>query len=132
VPFGNRQKYVQDFFAARGISPERIQVVPRTLEKDYFARYQQVDIALDPFPWAGGTTTCDAIWMGVPVISLATENTVSRGGLSILTNLGFPEWVAGTPDEYIAKAKALAADPARLSELRTTLRERMQRSVLMD
>ncbi len=132
VPTGNRVDYVRNFFTTRGIAPERLQLVPRTREDVYFKRYQDVDIALDTFPWAGGTTTCDALWMGVPVISLAQENTISRGGLSILSNLGLQEWVARTHDDYIAKAKAFSTDVLRLQKLRGTLRERMRHSVVMD
>ncbi len=134
VPVGSRQAYVREFFAARGIAPERLTLVGRIKEELYFRNYGLVDIALDPFPWAGGTTTCDALWMGVPVITWggAPGQTLQRGGVSILSNLGCPEWIAGTPDEYIAKARALAADLPRLAEIRAGLRGRMQRSVLMD
>src|SRR5205823_1309837 len=85
-----------------------------------------------PFPYGGGTTTCDALWMGVPVISLRGKTAVGRGGLSILSNLGLTDLVAHTPDEYIHIASALANDLHRLAELRAALRPRMQQSPLMD
>jgi protein O-GlcNAc transferase len=136
VPAGSREQYVRQMFEREGVARERLELVPRCRESDYFQHYEKVDVALDPFPWAGGTTTCDALWMGVPVVTLVEEgagaDTVSRGGLSILTNLGHPEWVAHTEEEYVAKAIALAGDVGRLAELRRGLRPRMQGSVLMD
>src|SRR5262249_2790960 len=92
----------------------------------------QIDIALDPFPYTGGTTTCDALWMGVPVVSLVGKTGVSRSGLSILSNIGHPEWTADSVDRYIDIATALASDPIRLAEIRRTLREQMRSSPLMD
>jgi protein O-GlcNAc transferase len=91
-----------------------------------------MDIALDPFPYGGGTTTCDALWMGIPVVSLAGQTGVGRGGLSILSNIGLADLVAGNVDEYVQIASGLAGDLLRLSKLRATLRERMQKSPLMD
>jgi predicted O-linked N-acetylglucosamine transferase (SPINDLY family) len=98
----------------------------------YFEQYNQIDVALDPFPYAGGTTTCDALWMGVPVVSLTGKTAVSRGGLSILSNLGKPEWATGDPDRYMQIAVEVASDLPRLAELRASLRQRMLNSPLMD
>ena len=98
----------------------------------YYAAYQRIDIALDPFPYGGGTTTCDALWMGVPVVSLAGKTAVGRSGASILCNIGLPELVAHDADHYVRIAAELAGDFPRLSNLRATLRERMQHSPLMD
>ena len=98
----------------------------------YLQLYQEIDIALDPFPFAGGTTTCDALWMGVPVVSLLGNTAVGRGGFSILSNLGLTELVARSTEEYVQIAAALANDFSRMTELRTTLRPRMERSPLMD
>jgi predicted O-linked N-acetylglucosamine transferase (SPINDLY family) len=94
--------------------------------------YGRIDIALDPFPWGGGITTCEALWMGVPVVSLVGRTAVGRGGASILANIGVPELVAQTPEQYVQIAAALARDLPRLAELRRTLRARMQASPLMD
>jgi predicted O-linked N-acetylglucosamine transferase (SPINDLY family) len=91
-----------------------------------------VDIALDTFPYHGTSTTCDALWMGVPVVTLAGQSHVSRVGLSLLSNIGLPELVATTVDEYVGVAVNLATDRDRLKRLRLTLRERMQNSPLMD
>ena len=136
VPAGSREAYVRRIFEKRGVSPERLTLLPRCRQDVYFQHYQKVDIALDPFPWAGGTTTCDALWMGVPVVTLAEEgpgaDTVSRGGLSLLSNLGYREWVARSEEEYLAKAKELAGDLGRLAAVRQGLRGRMAGSVLMD
>ena len=99
---------------------------------DYFALYRQIDIGLDPFPCNGGTTTCDALWMGVPVVTLAGRTAVGRGGVSVLRNVGLPELIAETPEQYVQIAAALAGDLPRLAELRRTLRERMRASPLMD
>ena len=98
----------------------------------YFQRYQSIDIALDTFPFGGGTTTCNALWMGVPVVSLAGRTAVGRAGLSILSNVGLPELVANTPEQYMRLAVRLANDLPRLKDLRSTLRARMQASPLMD
>jgi protein O-GlcNAc transferase len=134
VPKGSRQTYVRNFFTSRSIPSERLALFGRISESDYFLQYGKVDVALDTFPWAGGTTTCDALYMGVPVITLAGQpgEPLQRGGVSILTNLGFPEWIAQTPEEYLQKAASLAGDLPRLAGIRAGLRGRMQNSVLMD
>ena len=99
---------------------------------EYFQIYERLDVAVDPFPCSGGTTTCDALWMGVPVVSLAGQTAVGRGGVSILSNVGLPELVAEDVGQYVRIAVDLAQDLSRLSELRATLRGRMQASPLMD
>src|ERR1700689_864905 len=99
---------------------------------EYFQLYHCIDVALDPFPYGGGTTTCDALWMGVPVVSLAGQTAVGRGGLSILSNVGLADLVASDSEQYVRIALELAGDLPRLSTLRATLRERMQKAPLMD
>jgi protein O-GlcNAc transferase len=94
--------------------------------------YNRVDIALDTYPYHGTTTTCEALWMGVPVITLAGPTHVSRVGVSLLTNVGLPELIAQSPDEYISLATSLARDIPRLANLRRTMRDRMRASPLMD
>ncbi|MGD0463443.1 MAG: hypothetical protein ABSB74_13245, partial [Tepidisphaeraceae bacterium] len=94
--------------------------------------YHRVDLALDTYPYHGTTTTCEALWMGVPVVSLAGRTHVSRVGVSLLSNLGLPQLVAFNPEQYVQIATDLAKDLPRLAELRRTLRPRMQASPLMD
>jgi predicted O-linked N-acetylglucosamine transferase (SPINDLY family) len=95
--------------------------------------YDGIDIGLDTLPYNGITTTCDALWMGVPVISVVGPGGggVSRAGFSILNNVGLPELATTSPDEFVATATRLAGDRPRLAELRATLRQRMQGSPLM-
>jgi predicted O-linked N-acetylglucosamine transferase (SPINDLY family) len=92
----------------------------------------QVDIALDPFPYNGTTTTCDVLWMGIPVVSLTGETSVSRSGYALLKSVGLEELVAHDVEEYTAIATALARDPERLDELRSGLRSRLEASPLRD
>jgi predicted O-linked N-acetylglucosamine transferase (SPINDLY family) len=99
---------------------------------DHLARYNNIDIALDPFPYNGTTTSCDALWMGVPVIALAGKTHVSRVGVSQLTNIGLTELITADTDSYVDIAVALANDLPRLAQLRGGLRERMKASPLMD
>ena len=113
------------------IPKERLIVVPRQ-PSNQFVLYNKIDMALDPFPCAGGTTSMDTMWMGVPLITLAGRHFVSRMGVTILTNVGLPELIAENIDEYIAKAVALANDRDRLRSIRHNLRDRVLASPLMD
>jgi protein O-GlcNAc transferase len=123
----------QSAFAAHGIHPSRILFGQLHLSHTkHLEDYHHIDVALDPFPYNGTTTTCEALYMGVPVITLAGNSHVSRVGVSILTNVGLPELIAKTPEEHVHLAIALAQDPERLSKFRGTLRERMTRSPLMN
>jgi protein O-GlcNAc transferase len=121
-----------DRFVRDGIERDRIELIGFLSTRDYLNLYNRIDIALDPFPYPGGTTTLDALWMGVPVVSLAGRTSVSRGGLSILANLGCNQWVAGNTHQYISIAKSLAGDLPMLSRMRSELRARLQASILMD
>jgi len=129
---GSHRERVRKQLEQLGVDPSRVDFVARLPMKEYFEQYNKIDIALDTFPFAGGTTTCDALWMAAPVVSRAGQTAVSRAGLSILSNLGMPEWVADDPEQYISIASGLARDIPRLSELRQTLRQRMLGSPLMD
>ena len=129
---GQHRHRTVDLFRRAGVEPHRVMFVPRVGGRDYFKLYDQIDIALDTFPYPGGTTTCDALWMGVPVITLKGQTAVSRGGYSILSNVGLTEFVADSIDQYINLATNLAKDLAELAELRTSLRPRMQSSPLMN
>jgi predicted O-linked N-acetylglucosamine transferase (SPINDLY family) len=129
---GGHRQSVRDLFAAEGVDPARIEFVAYMTGADYFARYNEIDIALDPFPYAGGTTTCDALWMGVPVVSLTGNTAVSRGGLSILSSVGMREFVTDDLNRYEQIAIELAGDRSRLAHIRSSLRTRMLKSPLMD
>jgi protein O-GlcNAc transferase len=125
------QLQVLKFFERGGVAPTRIHFSRRMELNEYFARYHEIDIALDPFPYCGGTTTCDALWMGVPVVSLTGDRAVARGGLSILSSIGLSELAVGNSDDYVSTAAALASDFSKLGSLRASLRERMRASPLM-
>ncbi len=119
-------------FASRGITPDRIEITPHRPRPEYLKLYHRIDICLDTFPYNGHTTSLDALWMGVPVITLCGQTCVSRAGLSQLTNLHLTDLVANTPEQFIHIATQLANDLPRLATLRATLRPRMQSSPLMN
>ena len=121
-----------DELAAAGVARKRVTVVPFAPVQDYLRRYDAVDIALDPTPYSGGTTTCDALWMGVPVVTLPGPRPASRSAASILSTVGLREWIAQTPDDYVRLAVGFARETDRLAALRTSLRDRMRGSPLMD
>ena len=95
-------------------------------------RYSEFDICLDTQPYAGGTTTLDSLWMGVPVVTLRGKTAVGRGGVSILSTLGLAELISDSPEEFVMIACEWAQDLRRLADTRATLRGRMQSSPLMD
>ncbi|MGE0156830.1 MAG: methyltransferase domain-containing protein [Geobacter sp.] len=126
------QQRVRGLFAEYGINPDRIQCHSFvTTFEEHLACYQQVDIALDTFPYHGTTTTCEALWMGVPVVTLAGNSHRSRVGVALLHAVGLDDLVADSPDEYLAIAERLAGDKYRLQQLRTGLRNRLASSPLM-
>jgi predicted O-linked N-acetylglucosamine transferase (SPINDLY family) len=129
---GRHRVRVAEEFARAGVDPRRMEWVDKLPTRDYFATYHRIDVALDPFPFTGGTTTCDALWMGVPVVTLAGHRAVARAGLSILSNVGLPQLIARDVDEYVRIATDLAGDAERSAQLRATLRDRMRASPLMD
>jgi len=127
-----RTAELERFFAGRGVDPRRVNFLAWRSTADYLALYNGVDVALDTWPCAGGTTTCDALWMGVSPVTLAGERSFSRSGASMLATVGMPQLVAETGDEYVARATALAQDLPRLATMRGTLRERVRASPLVD
>lgn len=115
-----------------GLPPDRLIFAPHAPRRHYLKLFNEVDIALDPLPYNGGVTSCDALYMGVPLVSLAGQTYHSRQGLMLLTNIQLPELAAKTPEEYVRVAVALARDRQRLAELRATLRDRLTRSPVMN
>lgn len=127
-----RKRFLR-LFAEQGIAADRIELhskLPRI--KDHLDLYQQVDIGLDPFPYNGTTTTFEALWMGVPVIVMEGDRHAARVGASILRHLGFNDWIASTPCDYIANAVALAEDTTLLSSIRRDLRAQLESSKFCD
>jgi len=131
-PEGRARERVRAFFAARRIAKERVELAPHLPRLEYLKLYHRIDIGLDPFPCNGMTTTCDALWMGVPVLTLPGDTPISRAGLSILTSVGLEELAASSEEDYVRIAADLVTDLPRLADLRATLRHRMLASPLMD
>jgi predicted O-linked N-acetylglucosamine transferase (SPINDLY family) len=132
APLGSHRDEVRALFQSGGVAGDRVQFAARAGLADYLKLYHTLDLCLDPFPFSGGTTTMDALWMGVPVITLAGRTAVGRGGVSILANMGLPELIARTPERYVDIALDWACDRARLAAARCSLRQRMLASPLMD
>ncbi len=119
-------------FATHGIAAHRITMEGFKPRKEYLSAYHRVDIALDPFPFPGGTTSVEGLWMGVPVLTLAGERFLSRQGVGILTNVGLSEWIATDTDNYVARAVTHAGDLQCLAALRSRLRQQVVASPLLD
>lgn len=119
-------------FASRGVAPDRLELRGPSFHADVLKEYADIDIALDPFPFTGGLTSCEALWMGVPVVTWPQSRVVSRQTFAFLSAIGLAELAAESADDYVGIASALAQDPARLHTLRSGMRARMQRSPLMD
>ena len=126
------QARYRELFEGYGIEAKRLELLPATPFPGHLALYAQVDIALDPFPYNGCYTSSEALWMGVPVITLAGNMSYSRYGVTLLANLGLPQFIAATPEEYVKIAVSLAEDPRTLAALRAELRSRMVASPLCD
>jgi predicted O-linked N-acetylglucosamine transferase (SPINDLY family) len=120
-------------FAEENITSDRLKMYDKIpSNKEHLSMYNKVDIGLDTFPYNGTTTTCEALWMGVPVITLLGESHAGRVGASLLHRVGMPEFVASSVDEYVELTKSLASDRDRLQDIRANLRSRMQNSELMN
>ena len=135
ISFADRdiRQYVREMFEGHGIDSVRIELLPFASSfSEHLKFYHLIDIGLDPFPYNGTTTTCEALWMGVPVITLAGNTHASRVGMSLLTNVGLPELIAETVEEYVSIAVDLAGDLKRLQLLREQLRGTMAHSPLTD
>ncbi len=118
-------------FQTHGIAPERITLESRhSSRSDYFSSFHQVDIALDPFPYQGVTTSCEALWMGLPILILRGDRMNFHNGESIVNTVGLPCWIADTQDDYVAKAVAFSEDLDALATLRAGLRDQLMTSPL--
>lgn len=126
-PAGLARQRVYQRLSAHGFSPDRIEFVANQPFDAYMRTYQRIDIALDPFPYGGAITTCDAIWMGVPVVTWRGRSPISRAAASILTTIGVAGLIAETPDQYVQ----LASEPDRVLQFRPALRDRLANSPLM-
>ncbi|HSK40881.1 MAG TPA: hypothetical protein VK943_14030, partial [Arenibaculum sp.] len=129
-PRGRRRIY--DAFAAHGVGADQLDLHGGAFHRQLLEAYGEVDVALDPFPYSGGLTTLESLWMGVPVVTLAGERFCSRHSVSHLTAAGVPELAVDDERSYVALAGALADDPGRLDFYRSTLRPRMAASPLLD
>jgi protein O-GlcNAc transferase len=132
APEGSARRRTLDLLEREGVGRDRVTFVDRQPRPRYLELYHRIDIGLDTFPYHGQTTSLDGFWLGVPVVTLVGTTPAARAGLSLLTNLGLPELVAQTRDQFVSIAVALAGDVPRLCELRATLRNRLQASSLMD
>lgn len=132
APPGSPRTRVRSVFGAHGVTHERIECVVAQPRPAYLATYHRIDVALDPFPFSGHTTLCDALWMGVPTVTLCGPTPVARGGASLLRAAGLPQLIAATLDDYVRIAVEVAADREALSALRAGLRARVERAPLMD
>lgn len=126
-----RRKIIKAF-GQRGIDKERIELRGPSFHADLLKEYADIDIALDPFPFTGGLTSCEALWMGVPVITWPQSRVVSRQTFAFLSQIGLSELAAKDAEDYVRIAAELAKDSERLISLRTNLRDRMRASSLMD
>lgn len=129
---GLHRKRTADFLESNGVASKRVEFVAPVPRMEYLRLYHRIDIGLDPFPYNGITTTCDALWMGVPVMSIAGLWPASRAGLGILSTIGLPELISTDENEFVNKVAELSNDFPRLTTLRSTLRDRMKTSPLTD
>src|SRR6185436_1989901 len=129
MPPGPATQAMLDEFERHGVARGSVSIEPRQLLPDYFRKLREVDVALDATPYSGGTTTCDTLWMGTPLVTLTGARSVSRSAASILAVLGLEAWIATSPEDYVARAVELAGQSA---QARQGLRERMRASPLMD
>lgn len=129
---GSARARIVSFFEQQGVASNRIEFVDHLPREKYLEQYQRFDIALDTIPYNGHTTTLDALWMGVPVMSLVGQTVVGRGGLSILSNVGLPNLVAQSQEQFVQICKTLGTGLPELQALRNALRTRLQQSPLMD
>ena len=131
----SNRRFVVEQFASHGIAADRLELLGPAEHVAFLATFADVGLALDPFPYNGGTTTMEALWQGVPVLTFTGDRWASRIGASLMHNAGLSEFVAATLEDHVAMAIALANDPqtpARLDDLRRMMRERLRRAPVCD
>ena len=126
------RKTTQERFARHGIAADRLILMEPGTRNEALATYGQIDIALDTFPYTGGTTTAEALWMGAPVVTLRGDRFSARMGVGMLRNAGLPDWVADSPADYVAKAVAFALDHQAIAALRQDLQTNLAQRPLFD
>jgi predicted O-linked N-acetylglucosamine transferase (SPINDLY family) len=132
APEGTARQRMADQLGRHGVTRERLEFVSRTTRSEYLKLHHRIDIALDTLPYNGITTTCDSLWMGVPVLSVEGKTGCGRVGRSLLTAVGLSEFAVRSPEALVSTAKDLAGNLPKLARLRETMRERMVSSALMD
>jgi predicted O-linked N-acetylglucosamine transferase (SPINDLY family) len=132
LPFASARAQLQDRLSQAGIASDRVTLVGQAPREEYLLAHADVDVILDTFPYCGATTTCEALWMGVPTLTLAGDTLVSRQGASLLVCAGLDDWIAEDEGDYVTRAIALGSDLDRLARLRSCLRERVLASTLFD
>src|SRR5262249_46176905 len=125
------RKHLRETFQRHGVAPERLELTGWRPRREYLELINRADIALDPFPFNGHTTTCDCLWQGGPGVTLSGNSFVTPFGASALATLGLNELIAHSAEEYIEIAVNLAQDLPRLTQLRESLRQKMERSPLL-
>ena len=131
-PEGSARTNTLAFFASQQVQSARVQFVPMTLPENHMQRYHAIDICLDPLPYTGHTTTLDALWMGVPVVTLAGTTSLSRGSVTALTQVGLESLIAKSADQYVEITTSLASDINFLERLRMELRDQLRASPICD
>ena len=121
-----------DLLRDLGVPKARVTCVPYAPLEQYLRLFGEVDIALDSLPFSGGTTSCDTLWMGVPIVTLPGTRSVSRSASSVVSNVGLTDWIASSPEDYVRRAVRFAGERERLAELRASMRGRMAASPLMN
>ena len=127
-----RGRAQDDLLRDLGVARERVSCVPYAPLEEYLRLFAEVDIALDSLPFSGGTTSCDTLWMGVPIVTMPGTRSVSRSASSVVSNVGLIDWIASGPEDYVRRAVRFAGERGLLAELRGSMRERMAASPLMD
>jgi predicted O-linked N-acetylglucosamine transferase (SPINDLY family) len=128
----SQRENILTWLGRRGVGKNRVEFVGRMTRQGYLRTFDRIDIALDPLPYNGITTTLDGLWMGTPTVTLAGKTASGRAGLGIFATLGMPELAAHTPEEFVKIAADLAGDSQRLAHFRATLRSQLMQSPLMD